>query len=117
MTGAKGGVPSYALMEMPEHKQKEFIKDLAKFYNMEEKKLQKLDFNKLYQASRETKGMVNPLNVPSEVKNHPDFTKNVKGFCGLKQNDDTESNYNRNINKFYGANSQSQGGIEALNQQ
>lgn len=48
--------------------------------------------------------MTHPLNVPTEVKHHPDFNKNVKGFCGIKQNDDTESNYNRNINKFHGVN-------------
>ena len=46
-----------------------------------------MDFNKLYQASRE-KGLTQPLNMPPEVKKHPDFSKNVKGFFGVK-NDDT----------------------------
>ena len=36
--------------------------------------------------------MTNPLNVPTEVKHHPDFNNNIKGFSGLKQNEDTESN-------------------------
>ena len=41
-------MPSYALKEIPEHKQKDFIHSLSNFYNVDEKQAQKLDFNKLY---------------------------------------------------------------------
>jgi len=47
----------YGLKQMPEHEQKKFLADMAQFYNVEERKVQKLDFNKLYQASREGKGV------------------------------------------------------------
>jgi hypothetical protein len=42
-----------------------------------------LDFNKLYQASRDGKGLQNPLNIPSEIKKHPDFNKNTRKFYGV----------------------------------
>ena len=44
--------------------------------------------------------MINPLNIPKEVKQHPDFNKNTRKFFGVDQND-TESNWGRNISKFY----------------
>jgi len=45
---------------------------------------------------------VQPSALPLEVKKHPDFNKNVKGFFGMQQNDDTKSNLERNMNNFLG---------------
>jgi len=42
------------------------------------------------------------LNIPAEIKNHPDFRKNEKKFFGLDPSD-TQSEYNRNAAKFYDA--------------
>jgi hypothetical protein len=39
--------------------------------------------------------------MPQEVKKHPDFNHNVKGFFGLNNHDDTKSNFERNTKKFY----------------
>jgi hypothetical protein len=41
--------------------------------------------------------MKDPLNMPPEIKKHPDFNHNVKGFFGMNNHDDTKSNYDRNI--------------------
>ena len=43
------------------------------------------------------------MNIPAEIKNHPDFNKNQRKFFGI-DNADTKSEWNRNINKFFGAN-------------
>lgn len=40
------------------------------------------------------------MNIPPEVKNHPDFKKNTKKFWGLEQSD-TKSEWDRNVNKFF----------------
>lgn len=45
--------------------------------------------------------MSQPLNIPAEIKNHPDFKKNQKKFFGLEVSD-TQSEYNRNAVKFFG---------------
>jgi hypothetical protein len=51
-----------------------------------------MEMNKLYQASRvDASGGTNPLNVPSNIKNHPDFNRNVKKFHGCDNNSDTQS--------------------------
>jgi hypothetical protein len=56
--------------------------------------------NKLYQASKVNRNGSMP-NIPDSVKKHPDFKKNTKMYYGLEQSD-TQSEYNRNMNKFYG---------------
>jgi hypothetical protein len=78
-----------------------FKEDYAKFYGIDSKTAQKMDFNKLYQASRDSRGMSVPLNIPSEIKNHPTFSKNTKLFYG-EQVSDTKSEYDRNAVKFFG---------------
>jgi hypothetical protein len=60
-----------------------------------------MDFNKLYAAARETRGMTVPSNIPSEIKNSPTFKKNTKLFYG-EQVSDTKSEYDRNAVKFFG---------------
>ena len=87
---------------MPEYKKDQFKEDHAKFYGVDPRDSQKLDFNKLYQATKESRGISQPLNIPAEIKNHPDFKKNQKKFFGLEPSD-THSEYNRNAGKFFGA--------------
>lgn len=48
ITEPKGG-----LNMIPEHKQKAFKQDYGKFFGVEDKDASKIDYNKLYQASRE----------------------------------------------------------------
>ena len=43
-----------------------------------------------------------PVNIPSEVKLHPDFNRNQREFFGMDQQLDSKSNYDRNVNKFFG---------------
>lgn len=76
---------------MSEYKQKEFLKEYAVFFAIDEKQAAKIDFNKLYQASRGEKGIQQPHNIPSEIKNHPDFGHNQKVFFGVPGADETES--------------------------
>lgn len=45
--------------------------------------------------------MTQPVNIPTEIKNHPDFNKNQRKFFGI-DNADTKSEYNRNALKFFG---------------
>lgn len=52
--------------------------------------------------------MNNPLNIPAEVKNHPDFNKNNRKFFGI-DNADTKSEFNRATNKFYGVDPNAKG--------
>lgn len=85
---------------MTEFQQKQFLTEYAKFYDVEEKTTQKLDFNKLYQASRENKGLVNPVNIPDHLKKDTDFKKHHRAFFDCSQAD-TQSQYNRHNEKFY----------------
>ncbi|CDW78556.1 UNKNOWN [Stylonychia lemnae] len=89
------------LSNIPEYKQEKFKEDYIKFYGVDERQAQKLDFNKLYQASKEGRGITQPVLLPSEVKGHPDFNKNHRKFYGI-DNADTKSEFNRNAAKFYG---------------
>ena len=81
---------------MSEHKLNEFVNDYAKFYDVEQKQAQKLDTNKLYQASRGDKGFYNPT---SNANNGPDLSSHSKTFFGGMQ-EDTESYQNRNNQKI-----------------
>lgn len=47
------GKDTRGIKDLPEHKQKAFKEDYAKFYGVNEGDATKLDYNKLYQASRE----------------------------------------------------------------
>ncbi len=87
---------------MADYEKEKFKEDYAKFYGINDRDAQKIDFNKLYQASKESRGISQPVNIPSEIKNHPDFKKNQKKFFGLEVSD-TQSEYNRNAAKFFGA--------------
>ena len=44
--------PAYALKSMPEHKQGSFKANAGAFYGMNSKEAEKIDYNKLYSASR-----------------------------------------------------------------
>ena len=72
--------------QMPEHKQKAFKQDYANFYDLSTQEASKLDYNKLYAASRDVKpAKEDPLkNLPSETKEHPDFKGNTKKFFDCK---------------------------------
>lgn len=62
-----------------------------------------MDYNKLYQASRDNnKGMQLADNIPPEIKNHPDFKKNMRKFLDIKSDtQDIQSEYQKNVNKFF----------------
>ncbi len=85
---------------MPEHRQVEFKKNYAEFYGVNQRDTQKMDYNKLYQASRENR-VIQPT-IPEQVKAHPDFKHNQKKFWGVDSVSDTSSSYNRAVNKFFG---------------
>jgi len=55
--------------------------------------------NKLYQASKSNRNN-NPVAIPQNIRQHPDFKKNTKQYYGLEQSD-TASDYVRNQSKFY----------------
>jgi hypothetical protein len=46
--------------------------------------------------------LTQPVNLPSDIKNHPDFNKHHRKFFGI-DNADTKSEFDRNAAKFYGA--------------
>jgi hypothetical protein len=88
------------LADIPEHKQKPMMESYAKFYGVEgDAKVNKLSYNKLYQASRE-QGKGNNVDVPQTMKNDPAYKQAAKKFF---QNEvsDTASAYNLNTGKFF----------------
>jgi hypothetical protein len=72
--------------QLPEHKQKAFKQDYAKFYDLNQQEASKLDYNKLFAASRDVKPVKeDPMkNLPSETRQHPDFKSNTKKFFDAK---------------------------------
>jgi hypothetical protein len=70
---------------------------------LNDKEASKLDYNKLYQASRDQRGLSQPINLPSDIKTHPDFNKHHRKFYGIDKAD-TASEWNRNVGKFFDAN-------------
>lgn len=74
---------------------------MSQFFGLDPKETAKLDYNKLYQASRESNGKrLHPDQIPAEVKAHPEFKQNMKKFYGVEQSE-TQSNYNNAANRFY----------------
>jgi hypothetical protein len=61
---------------------------------------QKLDYNKLYQASVRNKGLQGPLPMPDHMKKHPDFHKHVRVFFEVSESE-TSSQFGRNQGKFF----------------
>ena len=47
------------------------------------------------------RGLQQPVNVPDEVKKHPDWNKNTKRFFGVQGGSDTQSEWDRNVKKFF----------------
>ena len=73
---------------------------------MEGREVSKLDYNKLYQASRADGGKQDGgSNIKPELKEDAAFKKNKKVFFEGKVSD-TESMYNANAAKFFAANDQ-----------
>ena len=70
------------LQDIPEHKQKAMMESYAKFYGADEDpKVNKLSYNKLYQASRDRGGSKDPMKgVPTTVKEDPNFKQAQKRF-------------------------------------
>ena len=77
------------LSQLPEHKQKAMVDSYAAFYGCEDdKKVSKLTYNKLYQASRERKPVADPSkNVPKDMLNDPAFKHSQKVFFQEKVSD------------------------------
>lgn len=90
--------------KLPEFKQKDFKDSYGNFYGMEPKEVAKLDYNKLYQASRADGQNQEPSSaLKADLKNDKDFNRNKKVFFEGKVSD-TESVYNAATAKFFGAN-------------
>lgn len=84
---------------LPEHKQKQFKQDYGVFFGVEERDAAKLDYNKLYQASREVpKGQGQGV-MAAQMKDSK-FAKDSKVFFGGDA-DDSKSAYGRAANAFY----------------
>lgn len=91
--------------KIPEYKQKDFKESYGNFYGMEPREVAKLDYNKLYQASR-ADGIKDELaSQKLDLKNDKDFNRNRKVFFEGRVSD-TESVYNAATAKFFGANDQ-----------
>lgn len=79
---------------MPEHKQKAFKENYGKFYGVDEGESVKIDYNKLYQASRE---------APKVMPNMPDnskFKRDMKVFFAGEASE-TQSNLGHATQKFF----------------
>ena len=72
---------------------------------MEPREVAKLDYNKLYQASRADGQKDDPSSTLKDMKNDKDFNRNKKVFFEGKVSE-TESVYNAATAKFFGANDQ-----------
>ena len=92
---------------MPEHKQKAFKQDYGNFYELSQQEASKLDYNKLYAASRDVKpAKEDPLkNLPNETKQPADFKSNTKKFFDVKQSE-TSSVYKADQGRFFAVDSQ-----------
>ena len=88
---------------LPEHKQKNFKQDYGAFFGVEDRDTAKLDYNKLYQASREAPKGSGATGIPKEMKNNSMFAKDSKVFFGGEASE-TNSNYGRAAQAFYGNN-------------
>ena len=97
MTSKSGTVP-YGIDKIPEFKEKEFKESYGAFYNIDQKAAIKLDYNKLYLASRAdgpNKASGQEGVLKKEVENDRDFKRSKKVFFEGKVSD-TESVFNAN---------------------
>ena len=81
------------LEKVPEYKQKDFKESYGNFYGMEPREVAKLDYNKLYQASRADGIKDEVVASKPGLKNDKDFNRNRKVFFEGRVSD-TESVYN-----------------------
>jgi len=87
---------SHGFSQLPEHKQTQFKQSYGEFYGVGKQDAAKLDYNKLYQASRDNKAKEDPLaKVPDQVKQDATFKADMKKFFDVKQSD-TSSVYKHN---------------------
>lgn len=67
--------------KLPEHKQAQFKQSYGEFYGVSKNESTALDYNKLYQASRENKVKEDGYaNIPDHLKNDPGFKTDAKKF-------------------------------------
>ena len=96
----------WGIDKVPEFKEKQFKESYGNFYGMDNREVSKLDYNKLYQASRADGGKQDGgSNLKPELKEDAAFKRNKKVFFEGKYSD-TESVYNANTAKFFAANDQ-----------
>ena len=94
----------WGIEKVPEFKEKQFKESYGNFYDMGTREVSKLDYNKLYQASRGEGGKQDGgAKIKAEIKDDPTFKRNKKVFFEGKVSD-TESVYNANTAKFFAAN-------------
>ena len=93
---------AHAFKNLPEHQQASFKQSYGDFFGVSKKESAKIDYNKLYQASRDNKVKEDPLaKVPDHIKQDPAFKADTKHFFDVKQSE-TSSVYNNNTAKFFG---------------
>ena len=94
----------WGIEKVPEFKEKQFKESYGNFYGMDNREVSKLDYNKLYQASRADGGKQDGgSNLKPELKEDAAFKRNKKVFFEGKVSD-TESMYNANTAKFFASN-------------
>ena len=86
--------------KLPEHKQKQFMVDYGAFYGVEDRDAAKLDYNKLYQASREAPKDAGLGAVPKDMRTNSQFVKNSKVFFAGEASE-TASQYDRAVAGFF----------------
>lgn len=103
---SESGQTPWGIDKIPEFKEQAFKESYGKFYDMNTRDAAKLDYNKLYAASRAdgpNKKQDSPSSLNPALANDSDFKHNKKVFFEGKVSD-TESVYNANTAKFFGAN-------------
>ena len=97
----------WGIDKVPEFKEKQFKESYGNFYGIDNREASKLDYNKLYQASRADGGKQDAggASIKPELKDDAAFKKNKKVFFEGRVSD-TESVYNANTAKFFAANDQ-----------
>ena len=95
------GLAKAGMDMLPEHKQKSFKNSYGAFYGVEERDATKLDYNKLYQASREAPKGTGMAGIPKNMQESSKFAKDTKLFFNGEASE-TASAYDKAVQGFFG---------------
>ena len=90
--------------KLPEHKQKAFKDSYGAFYGVEDREAAKLDYNKLYQASREMPKASGMEKVPKGMQEDSKFKRDTKMFFNGEVSE-TASAFDKAAMGFFGGES------------